>query len=114
MGKFCRHPECPPDHCLVRPKKQKGQKRIKPFSDKRVRLNAEYSRLTRPLWQMKKCEVGSPVCTKWAQGMHHKKGKIGKLLIDLDFMEPCCNACNTYIESHSAWAIATGHKLSKH
>ena len=60
------------------------------------------------------CVIKSPVCTKWTQGVNHKKGRIGKLLMDKRYWEPACNPCNHYCESHPEWAIKNGHKISRH
>jgi hypothetical protein len=59
------------------------------------------------------CVIGSPVCTKKAQGFHHKKGREGKNLTGSDKV-PCCNPCNSFLEQNDAWARANGWKLSKH
>lgn len=60
------------------------------------------------------CKIGSPVCTRIAQGFHHKKGREGQLLTDKNHKVPCCNMCNQFLEKNDAWARANGHKESKH
>jgi hypothetical protein len=59
------------------------------------------------------CSIGSPVCTKVAQGFHHKEGREGKALTGKNKV-PCCNACNLWIEKNDAHARANGWKDSKH
>jgi hypothetical protein len=96
---------------------EKKKTYIKPLSDKRARIQRqEYI----PLVKMKlsanaKCAVQSPACTKVAQGLHHVAGKENaKKLVDSKNVVPCCNACNTYIESNTSWAKQNGWKESKH
>lgn len=91
------------------------QKPIPKVSPKRKEANKEYKKVSQPLWKGKRCAVKSPVCTKHAQGIHHKKGKVSnKDLLDPKFMIPACNSCNTYIEDNAAWAKEKGFKVSKH
>ena len=59
------------------------------------------------------CKIGSPVCTKIAQGFHHKKGREGNELTGKNKV-PCCNMCNQWIEKNDAHARAMGWKESKH
>lgn len=95
------------------PKKAKPP--IKKVSDKRKEINKEYKKISQPLWKNKPCRINSPNCTKIAQGIHHLKGKTStKDLLDTKYMLPACNACNTYVEDHHAWAVNKGFKISKH
>jgi hypothetical protein len=97
----------------VEPEKKKPVK-IRPFSKKREKLNRQYSTESKPRWQGKDCRVRSPVCTRKAQGMHHLAGKdTAEKLLDPKNQIPCCNACNTYVEDHDAWARKNGFKVSR-
>jgi hypothetical protein len=93
----------------VEPEKKKPRKKIKPFSDKR-----QYSKESRPRWQGKPCGIGSPVCLKHAQGIHHPEGKdTPEKLLDPNNQIPCCHTCNEYLESHDSWARSMGFKKSR-
>ncbi len=93
---------------------KKVKVKIKPYSDKRAKLNREYAKESRPFWQGKYCAVRSPVCQGKAQGIHHRKGKATpELLMDKTWWMPCCNFCNSYIENADAWARERGFKLSR-
>lgn len=59
------------------------------------------------------CAIKSPVCTGKTQGVHHSKGKIGKLLLDKKYWMAACNPCNDWIESDDAEARERGFKISK-
>lgn len=97
------------------PKIPKPKQPIKKESDKRKEVNKLYKKVSQPIWKGKKCEIKSPNCTKNAQGIHHLKGKTStKDLLDTKYMLPACNACNTYVEDHHAWAVNKGFKISKH
>lgn len=53
------------------------------------------------------CELKIPgVCTGKAQGMQHKKGRTGKLYLDLNYLGTSCNACNGWCVSHPKEAVA--------
>lgn len=93
---------------------EKNPTKIKKESDKRAKLNRQYAKESKPRWQGKDCRVRSPDCTRKAQGMHHLAGKdTAEKLLDPNNQIPCCNACNTYVEQHDAWARVNGFKLSR-
>jgi hypothetical protein len=58
------------------------------------------------------CKVKSPVCTGKATGFHHLVGRLGKELTGKRKV-PCCDPCNSFLESNDAYARANGWKLSK-
>ena len=98
-----------------RPPKERKAYRIKQFSAKRAKINREYAKVTKPIWEGKECEIKAPGCQRWATGMHHLRGKdtIDRLLNTKE-MIPACNYCNgVWIEEHSKEAEELGFKLSK-
>ena len=98
----------------VEPEKKKPRKKIKPFSDKRAKLNREYAKESRPFWKDKDCEIRLPGCNGKAQGINHKKGKATPaLLMDKKYWESACNYCNAEIENRHQWAVDNGHKLPR-
>jgi hypothetical protein len=91
---------------------KRKQVKIKPVSDKRAALNKKYAEASRPIWKGQQCQIRSPVCTGKAQGIHHRKGKAtAELLMDQRYWMSACNFCNTYVETHDAWARKMGFKL---
>lgn len=97
------------------PPKEKKFRKIKPFSDKRAKINREYAKLTKALWEGKECQVKAPGCQGRATGMHHLRGKDTiERLMNTKEMIPACNHCNgIWIEEHSEEAEKLGLKLSR-
>ena len=95
------------------PSKEKKFRNIKPFSDKRAKINREYAKLTKPLWEGKECQIKAPGCQGRATGMHHLRGKDTiERLLNIKEMIPACNYCNgIWIEEHSKEAKELGLKL---
>lgn len=90
------------------PLKKKAYK-IPPRSEKRAAQEKAYNLFIR-LWLVgKKC----PMCGKDATQVHHKKGRIGKLLLDVRFFLPVTQDCHQYIEEHPEWAKEQGYSLSR-
>lgn len=90
------------------PLKKKAVK-IKFRSDKRAEQEKAYNLFIK-LWLVgKKC----PMCGKDATQVHHKKGRIGKLLLDVRFFLPVTQDCHQYIEEHPEWAKEQGYSLSR-
>ena len=57
-----------------------------------------------------KCEV----CKKASStDVHHKKGKIGKLLTDSRYFLAVCRPCHQIIEMNPDWAKEMGYSLSR-
>lgn len=98
----------------IPPAPPKPRKKIKPFSDKRAKLNREYAKESRPRWKGKRCEMKTPVCTGMAQGIHHPEGKeTREKLLDPDNQMPSCNPCNGWVERNHAKAVKMGLKRSR-
>lgn len=97
----------------VKPAKKQPAK-IKQVSDRQASLNREYAKESRPVWKGQPCQIRSPVCTKHAQGIHHRKGKgTKKDLMDKRYWMAACNFCNSYVENHDEWARKLGFKVSR-
>lgn len=89
--------------------------RIKKISEKRKKENEVYIPVSHEIRENKKlCEIKSPDCTKFTQGVHHVEGRVGKDYTDKSKMKAACNACNLYIETHSAWAKKNGFKKANY
>ena len=57
------------------------------------------------------CEVEG--CQRKANELHHKKGKIGKLLNDIRFLLAVCRLDHEFIENHPVWAKSKGYSLNR-
>lgn len=90
------------------PKPKKTQKRIRQVSKKRGRENGQYLVLRKvflenhPICQVDKCK--NPATT-----IHHKKGRIGKLLCDIRHFLAACVDCHQKIELEPEWAKENGY-----
>lgn len=93
---------------------KKPRKKIKPFSDKRSKLNRQYAKESKPFWKGKDCEIRLPGCTGKAQCINHKKGKATPaLLMNKEHWEAACFFCNNEIENQHKWAVENDHKRSR-
>jgi hypothetical protein len=113
MGINCNHPTC--NGICRRPQKEKKQYHIPKVAKNRIIVDRLYNAAAKIYREKHKfCRINSPVCTKATEGVHHLKGKATtELLLNQLYWMPACNACNGYVEDHSAWAFSNGYKLSK-
>lgn len=102
--------------CHKRRKKpeEKIYKRIAPLSDKRKIEQREYlkSRLIF-LNEHQKCEAGLTGCRIWATEVHHKRGRIGRLLLNILYWLAVCRVCHRWIEEHPEEAKEKGFSLNR-
>lgn len=123
MPKICNAQDCVQPvwgkgYCLRHQYLRRDKKPVKGarFSVKRSAAERQYLKRSRE-WRENRpfCEIGSPVCTIHTQCVNHKKGKDSiEMLLNPEYWEASCFACNRWIEENDAWARAHGHKLSKH
>lgn len=93
---------------------KKAPNKIRQVSKKREKINREYAAVSHPIWKDQACAIKAPGCWGRAQGIHHKAGKSSKeSLLDEKNMIAACNHCNSYVESHDAWARERGFKVSR-
>lgn len=58
------------------------------------------------------CEVHD--CNNPSNQLHHKKGRVGKLLYDDEFFMACCGVCHpARIHENSEWSYEHGYLISK-
>lgn len=94
--------------------KTKPKTPIKRETPDMAKLHRQYRKMVAEMIVAdKRCEIKSPVCTKIAQGLHHKQKRSKKNLLDRANVVRACNACNTYVEEHSEWALENGFTISK-
>lgn len=106
-NKYCRK------HQYMRDNAPK--QKLNRFSKKRLAINKEqYQPAARQFVKDNPlCNIKSPVCTGHSHCVNHRKGKAGTyLLIDRQYWESSCFACNNWIEANDQWARERGHKLN--
>jgi len=93
-------------------KKQKTPKKsFKPISDKRVEQLAKYrTRRDKYLKENPICEVKG--CNKKTTNLHHKAGRIGEMLYDVQYFMACCSECHPKkIHENPKWARENGYLI---
>lgn len=109
--KSCKHASCG-EVCKYPPKKKNKFYRIPHTSKKRAVEKINYLELRNSYLRLHKfCECG---CGRYATEVHHKKGKIGKLLTDVRFFLAVCRVCHRKIGDDPKWAIKMGFSVSRH
>lgn len=95
-----------------KPEKQekKKPKAIRKNSVKRTKENKEYLVLRDVFLNGKRCAVFPE---KRATQVHHKKGRIGKLLCDVRFFLPVSAEGHKKIEENPEWAKEKGYSLNR-
>lgn len=96
------------------PKAKPARKRISKQSDP-ARHNTYMAVRTLYLAQFPNCAVCEEdgVTTK-AEDIHHKKGRLGDLLLDPRFFIGVCRTHHQWIEENPVDAIEAGYSLSRH
>lgn len=92
--------KCPCDACKSKAKKPK---RIKPVSEKRKAENLVYSELRRVFLNLPENKV-CPVTGQPTTDVHHKKGRIGTLLLDTKYWLAVSREGHIKIEENPEWA----------
>jgi hypothetical protein len=125
MSDYCTYPLCKRvvsrnGFCFLHAVHFAGEKikeKPKPIakvSEKRKAINKDYKKIVKKaLDEDPICKVQSPVCTKVAQGLHHKQKRSPTNLTKASNLIECCNACNLYIEENPVWAKDNGHTISR-
>lgn len=89
-------------------------KHIAKKSAKLIDREKEYNRNRKPfLVNHQVCEANLQECTKKAQEIHHKAGRIGKLLTDQSNWLAVCRKCHIWITTNSKQAIEMGLSESR-
>lgn len=98
-----------------RPDPKKGQEekkkpgKIRPLSKKREKENKEYLEKRLKFLEGKFCPVTGDKATQ----VHHKKGRIGKLLLDEEFWLAVSAKGHKKIEENPEWAKKMGYSLNR-
>lgn len=97
----------------ARKKAPKQRKKIKQFSDKKLKELAKYrKKRDNYLTEHPVCEVYD--CAKPSTNLHHKAGRDGSLLTDERYFMACCSSCHPqriHFES-PAWARESGYLIT--
>lgn len=92
--------------------KEKKIRSIAPLSKKRKRENKDYEKKKKEyLTKNIRCEVKG--CNQVSVDIHHKKGRVGKLLHDERYFMAVCRKHHTEIEISPSWAIEQGYSLQR-
>ena len=115
MPSPCPKPEPTPKKVqqpLKRAPIKKKAKAIKRFSSRRMIQNEEYKVARMEyLEDHKVCEVKG--CMHPANQIHHRKGRIEKLLTDKRYFLAVCEYCHGEIELKPLWAKKMGYSLNR-
>ena len=85
---------------------------IKKVSDKRKTENKDYTKVRKVfLESLIFCQVKG--CKGLATEVHHKKGRIGKLLTDISYFLGVCRECHNKIELEPKWGKENGYSLNR-
>lgn len=97
--------------CDTKPEKKKPKPILK-VSVKRAKENKEYSHLRSMYLEMfPVCEVEN--CNNKSTQIHHKKGRIGSLLTDVEYFLCVCDVCHKYIELNPVLAKIQGYSETR-
>jgi hypothetical protein len=96
------------------PNPKKSKQPIATESKKRKSINKQYKAIKKEMiGKDSRCKVKSPVCTGAAQGAHHLQKRSPSNLIAIDNLLPCCNACNSYLETNVKWSKDNNFSVSR-
>lgn len=83
-------------------------------SKKRKDENKEYSKERKEYLKVNnKCMAGLDGCKKVATQIHHRKGRVGKLLTDTKYWLPVCEDCHRKIEDNPQMAYEKGLSVKR-
>jgi hypothetical protein len=89
--------------------KEKKAYSIPKFSEKKKQELVKYKRVRDKFMTGKVCAV----CGKDATDLHHMKGRIGELLVDVTCFLAVCRPCHQKIEDNPAWAKENGYSFDR-
>lgn len=114
--RYCK--QCSNNTGVAKPSNIKPTARLKPIpprSQKRSKEERIYSgKRIIFLQENPMCQAHLPgICTKHATQIHHKKGKIGGLLLNILFWLGVCHACHEWIENNREEAMEKGFSIKR-
>lgn len=90
--------------------------RIKPVSKKRAAQNREYDKIRIEVYERAKgrCEARAVwSCTGAVEQVHHKQGRTGDRMTDIDKMMGLCYPCHDFITKNPTIAYQNGWMLRR-
>ena len=93
-------------------KEKKKPKPIPKVSDKRKIDNLKYSALRIEFLGKKENRI-CPITKKPTTDIHHKKGRIGSLLLDTRFWIALSREGHRFVEENPIWAKENGYSLNR-
>ena len=83
-------------------------------SVKREKQEREYSKRRKAFLLLHPhCEAALHCCSGSSQTVHHRRGRIGNLLLDERYWTVCCLECHVWIETNPAEAKELGLSESR-
>lgn len=95
-------------------KKRALPKTVKAVAKRSVKREAQedvYNQLVRVWKKDKFCEVEN--CGKPCEECHHKKGRDGRVLLEVKWWLPTCADHHRYITDNPSWAFEKGYSLKR-
>lgn len=86
--------------------KQDGKQKVREEEEKIYEVNRKQYLADHPI-----CEVRG--CNNKAVEIHHKMGKIGKLIYNILYFLGVCRKCHKKIEANPQWAKQEGYSVSR-
>ena len=110
--KYCKF--CWSSHFVKSSKKPTVRNFLPTRSSKRIIDDKEYS-IRRKIFLTANpmCQAHLIGCQNVASQVHHKKGRIGKLLLNMTWWLAVCDSCHHWIENHPEEAKEKGFSLSR-
>lgn len=95
-------------HICQEPLPKKKPKPINKVSKKRIDQNKEYSKVRDQYLKIfEVCEVKN--CMLPSSQIHHKAGRVGQLLTDVNHFLAVCDTCHKYIHDNVKWSQEYGY-----
>lgn len=92
------------------------RKRIRPVSKKQSARNREYDKLRIAVYERAngRCEINATWnCTGRCEQVHHKQGRMGERMTDIDKMVGICYPCHEYIGRNPLIAYQNGWMIRR-
>ena len=81
-------------------------------ADSRKEVNKEYKKLAKTFITLHpKCQVQG--CKSVSECVHHKRGRVGELLLDTKYFMAVCLPCHQKIELNPSWSKKMGYSESR-
>lgn len=89
---------------------------MKQTSSKQAKRNREYDKLRQVVYERSdgRCEINATwSCSTRCEQVHHKQGRLGDRMLDLDKMVGICHNCHDFIGRNPALAYDRGWMMKR-